>query len=207
MNRFLQNKGKLLLLLLTIVGLASCHTQVRETFDLGQARVTAMKTGDQKLRWMKNVQLLVAAPNALKILDGQDIIIDRGGSISYLKAAQFGDRLPNILQARLIQAFEDTGRVGGVSRPGEGLAINYQILSDIRSFAIKGDASASDNLRAHIEVSIKIVDDRNGQVRSTRIFEASSVILGNDNQAYAQGLEQALSDILVQIVNWTFDHI
>jgi len=206
MSSFLQKNSKILLLLLMVAGLTSCGAEIRETFDLSQARVTVMKGDRQKLRSMKQIQLLIAAPSALKILDGQDIIIDRRGSLSYLKGAQFGDRLPNMLQARLAQAFEDTGRLGGVSRPGDGLAINYQILSDIRSFAVK-ESNITDALQAHIEIGIKIVDDRNGQVRAARVFESSKPVLGNNNQAYAQGLEHALANILVQIVNWAFDHI
>jgi len=196
----------ILVVILAGLLLSACRTEVRETFDLNGARVVAREQAPLPRTRLKNIQLLIAAPSSLKIFDGQEIIIDRGGSLSYLKGAQFGDRLPNMLQTRLLQAFEDTGRLGGVSRPGEGLAIHYQILSDIRSFSVKigTDSGAA---RAHVEIGIKIVDDRVGQVRATRVFAASSALIGHDNHAYIQGLERALADILVQIINWSFDYL
>jgi len=206
MSRLLQRKVTWFLLALAVVGLSACRTERRETFDLSQARVMAHEAAPAKLRSTKNIQLLIGAPNALKIFDGQEIVIERGGSLSYLKGAQFGDRLPNMLQTRLIQAFEDANRLGGVSRPGEGLAINYQLLSDIRAFAIKtGEGSGA--AYARIELGVKLMDDRTGQVKAARVFTATSMISGSDNRAYVQGLERALSDILVQLVNWAFDYL
>jgi len=200
----LTRKAMISILIVGTLLLGSCQTRVRETFDLNQARVVAKGEKSISTSRMKNIQLLIAAPSALKIFDGQEIVIDRGGSLSYLKGAQFGDRLPNMLQARLSQAFEDTGRLGGVSRPGEGLAIHYQILSDIRAFSVRVEEKT---VQAHIAIGVKIMDDRIGQVRAARVFEASSLILGNDNRAYIQGLERALAQILVQIVNWSFDYL
>jgi len=194
-----------LLLALTVISLTSCGTRPRETYHLGEARVVAMEASANKLRSLKNIQLLVTLPNALKIFDGQDIVMDQGGRLSYLKNAQLGDRLPNMLQERLIQAFEDSKRLGGVARPGEGLAINYQILSDIRQFAVK--LGVGESAQAVIELSVKIVDDRGGQVKAARVFSSSVAILGNDNQAYVQGLERALGLVLVQVVNWSFDYL
>jgi len=203
MIRLLPIRGGLLTLISLIIT-ACASSPPRETFDLAQARIVAKTEEKIKLSQQQNIQLLIAAPNTLKIFDGQEIVVDRNGSLSYLKGGQFGDRLPNMLQSRLIQAFEDTGRLGGVARPGEGLAINYQILTDIRQFAINLSTNAA---QAKIALSIKIVDDRNGQVRAMRIFETSSPILGNDNQAYVQGLERSLAALLAQIVNWAFDYL
>jgi len=188
--------------------LTACRSETRETFDLAQARVVLTeKTDKTDKTWHahKKIQLLIAAPNSLKVFDGETIVIDRGGSLAFLKGAQFGDRLPNMLQARLIAAFEDTRRLGGVARPGEGLAINYQILSDIRSFVIKTGHGVH-SPQAYVEIGLKIVDDRNGQVKAAQIFTATSPIIGDDNRAYIQGLERALSTILSQAINWAFDY-
>jgi len=208
MSGLQKNRWGLRLPALILAGLllTSCRTEVRETFDLNKARVVAKEKSSPTAARLKNIQILIAAPQALKIFDGQEIVIDRAGSLSHLKGAQLGDRLPTMLQARLAQAFEDTGRLGGVSRPGEGLAIHYQILSDIRSFAIRiSKGTGTMGAQAHVEIGIKIVDDRIGQAKATRVFAASSAIEGTDNHAYIQGLERALADILVQIVNWSFD--
>ena len=85
-------------------------------------------------------QVLIAEPTALKALDSQNIVIKPSAAeIQFLKGAQWSDRLPKVVQARLAQAFQESGRLGGVGKPGEGLAIDYQIITEIRSFEIRLD--------------------------------------------------------------------
>ena len=61
----------------------------------------------------------------------------------------WGDKLPRIVQSKLVEAFENSGKLGGVGMPGQGLAIDYQIVTDIRSFEIdasNGNQAVDDNL-------------------------------------------------------------
>ena len=115
-------------------------------------------------------QVLIAEPSALKALDGQNIVIKPApGVIQYLKGAQWADRLPKVVQARLADTFQKSGRFGGVGKPGEGLAIDYQVIVDIRAFEVSVDAGNA----ADIELFVRVLNDRNGQVRASRTFEAT----------------------------------
>ncbi len=60
-----------------------------------------------------------------------------GQLIQYLKGAQWADRLPKVIQARLAETFQRSRRIQGVGRPGEGLAIDYQVIVEIRSFEVR----------------------------------------------------------------------
>ncbi|KXF77120.1 ABC transporter [Paramesorhizobium deserti] len=178
---------------------ASCGTTPLDTFDL----VTSYPAVSAKNR--KNIQILIAAPAALKALDGENIVINTSpGEIEYLKGAQWGDRLPNIVQSRLVQAFENTGRLGGVGRPGDGLAINYQIITDIRAFGV--DTFNSPRM-AVVEIATKILNDKNGEVRSTRVFSASAPVRGTGNAAYVRALNEAFDKVTGEIVSWTLSVI
>ncbi|EJF88819.1 ABC-type transport auxiliary lipoprotein family protein [Bartonella tamiae] len=173
---------------------SACSSPPRDTFDLTVNRFTAPTN-----KTHKNIQILIAKPDAVKALDGQDIVIRQGGAIAYLKKAQWSDRLPNLIQARLVQAFDNSNQFGGVGRPGDGLAINYQILTDIRSF----DVEVGNNQKiANIEISIKIMDDRNGNIRASRIFRSQSGVIGVENNQYAHALDTAFSALTIDIVNW-----
>ena len=119
-------------------------------------------------------------------------------SIQYLGGAQWGDRLPKIVQARLVQAFENSGRFGGVGRPGEGLAIDYQVMTDIRAFEIQ--TAGSDV--ATVEISVKLLNDRTGDVGSSKVFSAS-VPVGAGSDAFVRGLDAAFDKVAVELVNWT----
>ncbi len=144
-------------------------------------------------------QILVAEPTALKSLDGQDIVIKpTPSSIEFLGGAQWGDRLPKIVQARLAEAFQRSDKFGGVGRPGDGLAIDYQVAVEIRSFEVVVAGGA----RAQVEFFVRILNDRNGVVRAQRSFEASAPVSGTGNAAYVSALDAAFGAVTGDIVNW-----
>lgn len=145
-------------------------------------------------------QILIAEPSALKSLDGQSMVINpTPGSIQFLKGAQWSDRLPRIVQARLAETFQRAGGYIGVGKPGEGLAIDYQVIVEIRNFGIKLDGTD----RAEVELFVRLLNDRNGQVRASRVFTASAPVSGAGNGAYAAALDAAFGTSATDIVKWT----
>lgn len=185
--------------LLATTVLSACGSAPRDTFDLSVNTVATDINAKHK-----KIQLLIAKPSAVKALDGQDIVIREGESIAYLKQAQWSDRLPDLIQARLVQAFDNSNRFGGVGRPGDGLAVNYQILTDIRAFDVK--VSGARRI-ATVEIGVKIMDDRNGSIKATRVFTAQSSVTGTGNDQYARALNTAFETMTMDIVNWTISSI
>lgn len=145
-------------------------------------------------------QILIAEPGALKALDGENIVIKPGpGVIQYLKGAQWADRLPRIVQARLAETFQRSGSFAGIGKPGEGLAIDYQVIAEIRAFEIRVGATS----QAEVELFIRLLNDRNGVVRASRSFQASAPVSGGGNDAYIRALDQAFGQAALDIVSWT----
>ncbi|WP_421593657.1 ABC-type transport auxiliary lipoprotein family protein [Shinella sp. M27] len=152
----------------------------------------------------KSRQLLVPQPSALKALDSEQIIIRPTPSeIQYLAKAQWSDSLSKMVQAKLVQAFENTGRLGGVGMPGQGLAIDYQLVTDIRSFEVQ--ASGADT--AVVEISAKLLNDRNGTVRAQKVFRAAVPVSGAGNPAFVKALDAAFARVTADIVGWTLSTI
>lgn len=162
-----------------------------DTYDLAVPEISETKSSQS------GVQILIAEPQALKALDSESIVVRSGTSIEYLAGSQWGDRLPKIIQARLVQVFENSGRFGGVGRPGEGLAIDYQVITDIRAFEIR----ASDGKTAKVEISVKLLNDRNGVVVAARVFEAT-VAAGSSTAGFVPALDKAFSQAASEIVAW-----
>ena len=145
-------------------------------------------------------QILIAEPSALKALDGQNIVIQPSpGVIQYLGGAQWADRLPRIVQARLAETFQRSGSFGGVGRPGEGLAIDYQVIAEIRAFEVAVDGGE----HARIEIFVKLLNDRNGVVRASRTFTGRAPVAGSGNRAFVAALDRAFGEVAVDIVGWT----
>ena len=156
--------------------------------------------GPDKSRAKRGIQILVAEPSALKALDSQNIVIKpQPGSIEYLSGAQWADRLPRVVQARLAETFQQSGQFGGVGRPGEGLAIDYQIVTEVRAFEIRLDGQK----RAHVTLFVRILNDRNGVVRAAHTFEAEAFVSGAGNDAYVDALNEAFGKVAKDMVGWT----
>ena len=184
----------------TILGLASgcaligSNSEPLDTYELSAAAPST--SGGRVTRR----QVLVAEPSALKSLDSENIVIKpAAGTVQYLSGAQWADRLPRVVQARLVETLQLSGKVGGVGKPGEGLAIDYQIIVDIRSFEIRlyGDD------RAEVSLYVKVLNDRNGVVRAGRLFTANAPVAGGSNDDFVDALDRAFGIAARDIVDWT----
>jgi cholesterol transport system auxiliary component len=142
--------------------------------------------------------LVVAEPVAIQVLEAERIIVkDASGAVSFLGGAQWADRLPRLVQARLIQTFENASRIRAVSRPGDRIVADYQLNSEIRAFQI--DAATS---QAVVELSARLINDRSGRVALSRIFTGRVPVPTIDAGNAAQALDRALSIVLLEIVRW-----
>lgn len=193
-----KSKTALLALVMGAVWLTGCGSPVKQTFDLSAPTATGQSL---KAPARRNVQLSVGTPGALKPLDSQNIVI-RGadGSIAYLKAAQWSDHLTDMVQARLMQALEDSHHFGGVGRPRDGINANYQLMTELRVFGVDLDAQGR---FANVQISARILDDKTGGIRKTKLFSAQRRLTGTSNADYALALDAAFAAVLQEMVNWT----
>src|SRR5690606_32787048 len=96
-------------------------------------------------------------------------------------------------------ALQATGRLGGVGKPGEGLAIDYQVVTEIRAFEVRLDGAP----RAEVALYVKLLNDRNGVVRAARGFSASAPLgHGAGNDAYVAALDRAFAEVVRELVPW-----
>lgn len=145
-------------------------------------------------------QILIPEPSATKTLDSNQIVVKPTPyTVEYLGQSQWSDRLPRLVQMRFVQAFENTGRVGAVGVPGQGLAIDYQVVMELRRFEIAAEGADT----ATVEISVKALNDRNGTVRATKVFKASVPVAGTSNQQYVAGLNKAFNKVAADVVSWT----
>lgn len=149
-------------------------------------------------------QILVPVPRAVAALNTDDIaVVSDRTRINYFGNAAWSDRVPKLFQAKMVEAFENTGRLRAVGLPGEGLLIDYQLATDIRAFQL----DVNGERRAVIEFSAKIINDRNGRVVATKTFlsqaPAASDTVDDAVAAMNVALESALGDLLA----WTLARI
>ncbi|GGD18074.1 ABC-type transport auxiliary lipoprotein family protein [Aureimonas glaciei] len=180
-----------------VVGLGGCASigaaTPPDTYEIAPPKVV-------KMAGATRAQLLIPEPTAIKTLDSNQIVVKPTPyTVEYLAQSQWSDRLPHMLQLRFVQAFENTGRVAAVGVPGQGLAIDYQVVMEIRKFEI--DASGGN--AAVVEIAVKALNDRNGTVRATRVFSETIPVTGAGNPGYVAALNVAFDRVTADIVKWT----
>lgn len=177
--------------------LAACAGSAPTTYDLHAPREGLSASRSKRI-------VVVGEPQALAALDSNRILITTSeGALNYLPNGQWSDRLPKLLQVRMIEAFENANRIAGVGRPGDRLVPSAQLNSELRRFGIE-EATGE----AVVEIAVKIVDDRSGQIRAGEIFTARvSASGGNTAAGGSAALDLAAQSIMRQIVAWVSKRI
>ena len=183
----------------SMLSLGACASLLSQEATSDTYQLTALPVVETS-RVRPGLQLLVPEPTALKALDSENIVVRPDPiTLQYLDESQWSDRLPRLVQKRLAETFEETDRFDGVGLPGQGLAIDYQIVTDIRAFGV--DISRRE---ATVMIAVKLLNDRNGTVTATETFAASAAFgAGAGAPDYVAALNRAFSAVVEDIVQWT----
>jgi cholesterol transport system auxiliary component len=144
-------------------------------------------------------QVVVTEPLTLAPADSDRIVIrPTPDTVATIKGAQWVERLPRLVQTRLIQSFENGHVLRAVTRPDAGITAQYELNTEIRRFEIdlsRGEAVA--------EFSVKLVAQGTGRVVAAQIFTATAPAPSDTGAAASHALDEALGEVLRRIVGWT----
>lgn len=145
-----------------------------------------------------SLQVLVPQPTALQALDNNRIAARPSPSqYAYIPGAVWSDNLPRLLQVRLIQTLQNSGRVRAAALPGQGLLIDYQLVMDIRAFEFAEG-------RAVAEFAVKLMDDKNGRVMKSKIVRYAVPVAAADPANIVAALDAAMDRSFSDIASWAF---
>ncbi len=149
-------------------------------------------------------QVLVPQPRALQALDTANIaVVDDGPVYTYFPKAAWTDTLPKVVQAKIVQSLENTRGLRGVGLPGEGLLIDYQLQTDLRAFELRIDGRN----RAVVEIMARLVNDRNGRTRASRIFRAEAPAKSTSVRDAVAALNTATDAVLREMSAWVLGNV
>ena len=165
---------------------------VLDSFDLSAATAVRVSRAPRG-------QLVVSEPVATSPTDSDRIVVrPTPDTVATLKGAQWIERLPRLLQTRLVQTFENARMLRSVGRPDTKIQADTSLSSEIRRFEI--DVTSGE---AVVEISIKLVSERNGRIIAARIFIARTAGSASDGGNATAALDSALGQVLRQIVAWS----
>ena len=84
-------------------------------------------------------QLAIAEPSAVVMLDTQRILTAPGLDFPQLAGFQWSDSIPKMLQAKLIQSFENYDIAHAPIKANDMVPADHQLAIDLHSFEIAGD--------------------------------------------------------------------
>lgn len=144
-------------------------------------------------------QLVVADPTVMFEFDTNKILAapEDGKAVDFGNA-QWSDTLAKLFQAKVVQSFENAGYLRQVSRPVDGLAADYTLLTDIRMFHI----SPSPERQAKVEFMAKILT-ADGRVIAARLFQATASLQAMDALSATAALGEAFGKAVTELVLWT----
>lgn len=164
------------------------------TYDLTAPEKPSVRAGSG------NWQLIVRKPNALRSLETERILIKpEKQKISYFPQAVWSDKLPRLLQARIIETFQNSRALRGISNGRDRIAGEMALMLEIRKFQVE---IMGERAMARASFHANIVDLKTGAIVSRRIFSQEMATSDEVGEAVAS-LNNVFGNIVKRIVKWT----
>jgi phospholipid/cholesterol/gamma-HCH transport system substrate-binding protein len=142
--------------------------------------------------------LVIPEPTAVAMLQTQRMLFSPVGDNPDFAEFLWADSIPKLVQARLIDSFENYDIARAPLRTTDLGQADYQLLIDIRRFRIATDGEP----RVEIGLSARIVD-KNGKVVASRLVETSEKLDKVEPAAAVAAFDAAFARIANELIGWT----
>lgn len=153
---------------------------------------------DPNMQW----QLIVAMPDAPASLDTARIALSQNTTtMDYFAGANWSDRAPVLLQSKLVEAFENSGKVKGVARTSAGLQTDYLLQPEIRNFEAQY-AQPNAAPQIVVKVAFKLVKMPDREIAGG--FIATKTVQAGENKldSIVSAFDEAVGAVDKQAVDW-----
>lgn len=155
-------------------------------------------------------QIVVEEPSATATVSTDQIAVQPTPlRVQYLPRARWVDRAPLIIQALLIESFENTNRVPAVGSSGIGLRADYYIATDVREFqaSLSNSEDPDSPLEVHVRLNIKLIDAQEDRIIGSRSFSEKFIATSDEAADVAEAFDEALGDAMRDAVEWSIRRI
>ncbi len=160
--------------------------------------ILAAPTDFPRLAAPPTKQLVIARPTDVIALETQRILVQTGSTVApAFPDVQWSDSTPLLLQAKLVEAFENAG-FPKVSSDTAGLAADYTLLIELRAFQIV----SGDKPTAEIDFTAKLTDP-SGAILATKRFQESAPLAAMQAHDAVAAFDKAFGAAAHALVDWT----
>lgn len=194
--------GRLLLALCLALPLAGCISLIDqpEPIDVYALRGQALDTASlPSVLW----SLTVIRPSSTAFLDSNRIAVrPEPNVLQVYKGANWADSLPDLVQAGIVQALENSGKIRSVSRQNSGVPAEVALLLDIRQFeSVYAEDVKKPN--AVIQIHAKVLEYPSNRVIAARTFAADVPSASKEIPDVVLAFESGLNTTIADIAAWT----
>jgi cholesterol transport system auxiliary component len=183
------------------ITLAACATGGRQTQIYVLRPDISNNPPGQKVSW----ELAVGMPYAAGSLNSDRIALTRTSeTLDFFADSAWTDQLPVLLQNCLLESFEKSGRITGVSRETAGLKSDYVLESEVRDFAAHY-SSADGPPEVVVRIAAKLVKLPDREIVDTMVSTHRATAAENRVPAIVSAFNVALTQSLREIVAWTLN--
>jgi cholesterol transport system auxiliary component len=148
-------------------------------------------------RW----SLLVPRPIAIQALDSERIVVrPTPGALQVYKGAVWSETAPDLVHTSLLRAFEDSGKILSVARPGGAVRGDFQLTSELRAFDSIYEGATPD---AVVELHARLVRTTDGKAVAAKTFRISESATGTEVGSVSEAFSRALAKLDGEVVAWT----
>jgi cholesterol transport system auxiliary component len=142
--------------------------------------------------------LEIAIPSAPQNLDSDRIALTRGATrFDYFADSTWTDRVPALLQALLVEAFEIDGQVADVWADRDAMTAGYLLQTAVRAFTARYDSAAGSPPLVEVSLDLRLTrlpdQQTAGRTAITQQQEAARTDLGSVVQAFDVATGKALN--------------
>ncbi len=151
-------------------------------------------------------QVVVQEPTATAAVNTDQIAIQPTPlQVQYLPRARWVDRAPLIVQALLVESYENSGKVAAVGRSTVGLRADYVIVPDLREFQglVIAQDDGSSTVRVEVRMNIKIIDEFEDKIIASDSFREYVVAASDKTPDLVRAFDDALGKTMRDAVEWS----
>lgn len=155
-------------------------------------------------------QIVVEEPTATAAVNTDQIAVQPTPlQVQYLPRARWVDRAPLIVQALLVESYENSGKVAAVGRSTVGLRADYVIAPDLREFQgiVVSETENGKTVRIEVRMNIKIIDEYEDKIIASSSFQENVVAASDQTPDLVIAFDVALGRTMRDAVEWSVRRI
>ena len=147
-------------------------------------------------------QLAVVKPTAARVVDSARISVRPvPGEVQVYKGVGWSQPSTDLVEATVLRALEDSGKIASVARPGSGIRSDYRLVMDLRRF--DADYAGTALPSAIIELNAKLMHTSDQRVVASHTFLKAEPAGATDIPSVVAAFERALETMGGEVVGWT----